>query len=69
MLRGEWKLCRVKEVFPDCNGLVRNVKVALLPASIDGSSVYKKGLEKIYVERHVKNLIVIVPCEDQISSH
>ena len=56
-------------MFPDCNGLVRNVKVALPPASIDGSSVYKKGLEKIYVERHVKNLIVIVPCEDQISSH
>ena len=55
------------EVYSDCYDVVRNVKVALPPPGHDGSSSYKKGLEKILVDRHVSNLIVIVPCEDQPS--
>ena len=68
-LRGEWKMCRVVEVYPDMDDVVRNVKVALPPPSIDGSKDYKKGMEKSEVKRHVSNLIVIVPAEENASGY
>ena len=66
-LRGEWRMCRVIEVYPDDTNVVRNVKVILPPPSLDGSREYKKGLEKSEVKRHVSNLIVIVPAEEVAS--
>ena len=68
-LRGEWKLCRVMEVYPDEHDVVRNVKVALPPSGHDSSSQYKRGLEKVLVDRHISNLIVIVPSEGEASGH
>ena len=63
-VRGEWKLCKVVETYPDENGVVRNVKVLMPPPSLsDGSRDYKKGIAMIEVKRHVSNLIVIVPKE------
>ena len=65
-VRGEWKMCKVIESFPDENNVVRNVKVVLPPPSLDdGSKVYKKGVAMIEVMRHVSNLIVIVPNDDE----
>ena len=63
-LRGEWRMCRDVEVYPGSDNTVRNVKVALPPPGLDGSQSYKKGLEKTEVKRHVSNLIVIVPIEE-----
>ena len=64
-LRGEWRLCRVKEVYPDSNMLVRNVSVTVPPPSLlDGSCEYKKGVVMNDLKRHVSNLIVIVPSEE-----
>ena len=38
-MRGEWRLCRVIEVYPDKEGVVRNVKViAAPPSKTDGTS-------------------------------
>jgi len=62
-------MCRVVEVYPDMDDVVRNVKVALPPPRIDGSKDYKKGMEKSEVKRHISNLIVIVPAEENASGH
>ena len=64
-VRGEWKLCKVAETYPDENNVVRNVKVLMPPPNLtDGSKDYKKGIAMIEVKRHVSNLIVIVPNEN-----
>ena len=61
-LRGEWRLCIVTEVFPDRNGVVRNVEVKVAPR-FKGSGQYKSQV--LYkLKRHVSNLIVIVPAEE-----
>ena len=60
-LRGEWRLCRVKKVFPDDDKRVRNVSVTVPPPSL----AHFKGLdypENIVMnelKRHIGNLIVI----------
>ena len=60
-------MCRVVEVYPDTAGVVRNVLVmAASPSSIDGSPTYQKHAAKVYLKRHVSNLIVIVPNENDI---
>ena len=63
-LRGDWKLCRVSDVFPDSDKVVRNVEIKVPPPSLDGSPTYKKNLVMGYLNRHVKNLIVIVPVDE-----
>ena len=56
-------LCRVKETFPDEEGRVRNVVVTVPPPSLSllKGAQYSKKLSMIDLDRHVKNLIVIVP--------
>ena len=61
--RAEWRLSRVTATFPDRYGKVRNVEVKVMP-SPDKSKVYKP-VKPNYLKRHVSNLIVIVPVEDQ----
>ena len=39
-LRGEWRLSKVVNVFPDKHGVVRNVEIAVAP-KFDGSKEYK----------------------------
>ena len=59
-------MCKVVETYPDEKNVVRNVKVVMPPPSLDdGSKVYKKGFAMIEVKRHVSNLIVIVPNDDE----
>ena len=69
-LRGDWRLCKVVEVYPDENQVVRNVAVMIPPpALLDGSQEYKKGMAMSTLKRHVSNLIVIVPNqEDGVSN-
>ena len=64
-LRGEWRLCKVKEVYPDKDNVVRNVTVTVPPPGLlDGSQNYKKGMAMNDLKRHVSNLIVIVPSHE-----
>ena len=63
-MRGEWRMSRVVETFPDEHGKVRNVKLTVPPPGLDGSRVYRSpAMSKI--ERHVSNVIVIVPNDDE----
>ena len=60
--RGEFRLCRVSEVYPDSKGVVRNVEVTVA-AKQDGSAKYTpQSLSKL--KRHVNNLIVIHAVDD-----
>ena len=56
-------LCRVKETFPDEEGRVKYVVVTVPPPSLSllKGAQYSKKLSMIDLDRHVKNLIVIVP--------
>ena len=62
-MRGEWRMSRVIATYPDEHGIVRNVKLAAPPPGLDGSRVYRTPAMS-ELERHVKNLIVIVPVEE-----
>ena len=60
--RGEWRLCIVTEIYPDKNGVVRNVEIKVAPR-FEGSSKYKPQV--LYkLKRHVSKMIVIVPVEE-----
>ena len=64
-MRGEWRLCRVVDVFPDESNTVRNVEIIVAPPSLhDATKPYKKGVAMIKLKRHVNNLVVIVPHEE-----
>ena len=67
-LRGEWRLCRVKKTYPDEKGRVRNVVVTVPPPSLSllKGAQYPKKLSMIDLDRHVENLIVIVPSPDSL---
>ena len=60
-MRGEWRLCKVTETYPDTHGVVRNVEVMVAPVH-DGGKTYKYHKPNC-LKRHVSNLIVIVPAE------
>ena len=62
--RAEWRLARVTATFPDRHGKVRNVEVRVVPSK-DSSRIYKP-VQPNYLKRHVSNLVVIVPAEDQV---
>ena len=61
-LRGDYRMCQVIRVFPDDDGMVRNVEVKV-SAKEDGSKKFKSQPLSV-VKRHVSNLIVIVPSDD-----
>ena len=53
-------MARVKDTFHDNHLRVRNVKPVSPPPGLDGSPEYK-GVALAELDRHVKNLTVIVP--------
>ena len=61
-LRGEWRIGRVAVVFPDKEGIVRNVCV-MIKSKPDGSKNYQP-LPPIYINRHVSKVLVLVPVDD-----
>ena len=60
--RGEWRICKVTNVFPDNRGKVSNVEVVVTPKQT-GSGPYMDA-KQIKLYKHVCNLIVIVLLED-----
>ena len=60
-VRGNWRLARVNNVFPDSKGVVRNVEVAV-SSNLDGTK-YKPSACHL-MKRHVFNLIFLVPADD-----
>ena len=61
-VRGLFRRCRVSNVFPDANGVVRNVEV-LAASQQDGTPKYHpQALSRL--RRHVNNLILIQPVDD-----
>ena len=61
--RGEWRMCEVAKVFPDGSGKVRNVEIMFKPKQ-SGAGPYI-SIKPVYLRRHVNNLIVIVPADEQ----
>ena len=59
VFRGEWRLCEVTKAMKDVRDKVRNVQVMVKPKQ-SGSGPYI-GTKPIYLNRHVNNLIVLVP--------
>ena len=62
-LRGEWRLCRVSSCYPDSSGRVRNVELMLKP--VQGGQGDYVPTAPIHVRRHVNNLVLLVPIEEE----
>ena len=60
--RGEWRICKKTNVFPDDRGKVRNVEVTVTPKQ--SALVPYLAAKLIKLNKHVCNLIVIIPVED-----
>ena len=56
-------MARVKDTFHDNHLRVRNVKPVSPPPGLDSSPEYK-GVALAELDRHVKNIVVIVPKEE-----
>ena len=61
--RGDWRLCEVDKTFPDAKKKVRNVQLRMKPRQ-GGSKKYVPTIDVI-VNRHVGDLIVLVPVEER----
>ena len=61
-VQGEWKLCRVKEVYPDEDKKVRNVSVIVPPPSV----ALSKGLDyrKNLVMNELKSILIVIAASD-----
>ena len=57
-MRGEWRMCKVKEVMPDSDGKVRNVVVTVPPPSLRlmKGDQYPAKLSMNSLNRHVSSL-------------
>ena len=63
VFRGEWRLCEVIKAMTDEKGKVRNVQVVVKPKQ-SGSGPYIVT-KPIHLNRHVNNLIVLVPVDER----
>ena len=63
-VRGEFRRCKVSEVFPDKHGVVRNVEVLVAQKQNGLQSYHPQGLSRL--RRHVNNLILILPVEENV---
>ena len=62
--RNRWKLARVHETFPNDDGLVRKVKMAIATESLDDSGRPTKPT--VYLERPVQKVVLVLP-SDQVA--
>ena len=62
-LRGEWRLAIVSKCYPDRLGKVRNVELVVKPKQ--GGHGQYMSTPPIEIKRHVNNVVVLVPVEDQ----
>ena len=63
VFRGEWRLCEVTKAMRDERDKVRNVQVTVKPKQ-SGSGPYIVT-KPIYLNRHVNNLILLVPVSER----
>ena len=61
-MRGEWRMAKVTECYPDSHGKVRNVELMVKPKQ-SGTGDYV-STHPSYLRRHVSNIVVLVPVED-----
>lgn len=61
MPRNRWRLARVQETYPDGDGLVRKVKVAVAADSLDDKG--RPTRPPVSLERPVQRLILLLPKE------
>ena len=59
--RNRWKLARVHETFPNDDGLVRKVKMAITTESLDDSGRPTKPI--VFLERPVQKVILLLPSD------
>ena len=59
--RNRWKLARVHETFPNDDGLVRKVKMAIATESLDDSGRPTKPI--VFLERPVQKVILLLPSD------
>ncbi|PFX14897.1 hypothetical protein AWC38_SpisGene20907 [Stylophora pistillata] len=59
--RNRWKLARVHETFPNDDGLVRKVKMAIATECLDDSGRPTKPTA--YLERPVQKVVLLLPCD------
>ena len=59
--RNHWKLARVHETFPNDDGLVRKVKMAIATESLDDSGRPTKPI--VFLERPVQKVILLLPSD------
>ena len=64
LLRGEWRLAKVTCTYPDRNNRVRNVEHMVKPKQ-GGGALYVPTAP-IYIKRHVSNVVLLVPADDNI---
>ena len=55
VFRGEWRMCRVTDSYPDRRGVVRNVEVTVAPRCGGSESYQPQVLRKL--RRHVSKLM------------
>ena len=60
-LRGDWRIGRIINVFPDKHKIVRNVEL-LVAQKFDGNSSYRYRQPSV-LKRHASRVILLVPCE------
>ena len=61
--RGEWRLCEVTKTMKDGRNKVRNVEIVVKPKQ-SGSGPYITT-SPIFLNRHVSNIIVLVPANER----
>ena len=65
-MRGDFRRCRVSNVYPDRRGRIRNVEILATQSQNGSPSYHPQGLSRL--KRHVSNLIVILPVEEADST-
>ena len=63
-IRGEWRMAKVTECYPDSHGKVRNVELMVKPKQ-SGAGNYVLT-QPSHLRRHVSNVVVLVPVEDTV---
>ena len=61
--RGQFRRCKVVRVFPDRHGVVRNVEVLVTNRQNGSGPYFPQTLSRL--KRHVSNLVVIRPVEEE----
>ena len=67
-VKGTYRLCRVHEVRPDADGVVRSVSVQLRPRDRREPSLPYKPKTPMIMETGVQRLVMICPQEEQTDS-